>query len=195
MRYLFLILVSVMVAGPAQAGLISTAPNPEAPEQLTQFGQFQGVWKCTSQNRQPDGSWKQRPGVATWTWYYVLDGHAVQDLWEPDREANPKAAVGTNLRTYDAETDTWHMVWTTATEPVFATFRAGATNGNLVMFGERAATRAFSAHLARITFHNISDEHFDWKYEASSARSSHQWQEVSRLSCDRSESINSDGQN
>ena len=185
---LIAVLMTALMIAPAMAAegsLIVAGPNANAPEQLQQFGQFEGVWKCSSQSRQPDGSWKKRPGMATWTWHYVLDGHAVQDLWEPDLEANPKAAIGTNLRTYDAETDTWHMVWTTTQEPVFATFRAGETDGALVMFGERSATPAFPQRLARITFHNISDVHFDWKYEASRARHSHQWREVSRLSCDR----------
>lgn len=41
------------------------------------------------------------------------------------------------------------------------------------------------AHLARVTFHNITADHFDWKYEASAPGDGENWQLYSTLSCTR----------
>lgn len=166
-------------------GIASTGPNPEAPVEVQQFGQLVGSWRCEGENLQQDGTWKKTPGVSTWDWYYLLDGYAVQDVWRPDTEANPKAVQGTNLRTYDSETDTWNVVWTTQNSPAIEPFRASFRDGEIHMFAERAANQLFRNHLMHITFHNISDDHFDWRYESSSPTDGQNWREVARLSCDR----------
>ena len=165
--------------------LSAQGAHPEAPDELEQYGQFVGSWRCAGQSLQPDGKWQKSPGLATWTWYYVLDGHAIQDVWHPATEAGPDAAVGTNLRIYDAEAGLWRMVWATATQSHFDTFRATYRDGEILMYGERPPSKAYGAHLARITFHNIDARHFDWKYESSGPADARRWREVARLSCDR----------
>lgn len=150
-----------------------------------QYGQLAGDWQCTSESLKQDGSWVKSPGTATWSWYYVLGGHAIQDVWQPPSDAGPDAAVGTNLRIYDVETGLWRMVWTTAKQADFDTFRASYRDGEILIYGERPQTAAFRAHLARITFHNIGERHFDWKYESSGPADGRKWREVVRLSCDR----------
>jgi hypothetical protein len=165
--------------------LSAPAAHPDAPAELQQYGRFVGSWYCQSEARQADGSWQKTPGRATWSWYYVLDGHAIQDVWQPSPEVVPAAAVGTNLRIYDAEAGVWRMVWTTSRQSYFDTFRAIERDGEILMYGERPKTAAFAAHLARITFHNIGENHFDWKYESSGPADGRQWREVARLSCDR----------
>ena len=165
------------------ASLVATDPNPDAPEAVQQFGQLQGNWSCLGSSRQPDGSWKPGEHPATWSWYYVLDGFAVQDVWKP---GNPNGAMGTNLRTYDPESQSWNMVWATTGQARFDHFTASYEDGNLVMRGERWARAAFQAHDSRITFHNIGAQHFDWKYETAALQGEQQWNEISRIACDRS---------
>jgi hypothetical protein len=162
------------------AALVASGPNANAPEQVQQFGQLMGNWSCQGSAPQPDGSWQDSPSRAAWTWYYVLDGFAVQDVWKP---GNPKAPMGTNLRTYDAETDSWLMVWATQTQARFDHFTATFQDGQIVMLGDRWARPAFAAHKARITFFNIDETHYDWKYEGSTDGET--WSEQSRLDCDR----------
>lgn len=162
------------------APLLAEGPNPEAPEAVRQYGQLMGHWQCQGSSVQPDGSWQDSPAPATWSWYYVLDGYAVQDVWKP---GNPQAPMGTNLRTYDPDTESWHMVWATTTQARFDEFTATYSDGEIVMHGDRWARTAFPAHQARITFHNIGEKHFDWRYEFSTDGES--WSEQSRLACDR----------
>ncbi|MDJ0654429.1 MAG: hypothetical protein QNJ40_09770 [Xanthomonadales bacterium] len=181
MKPMFITLALLATAAHAGAPMTADGPHPDAPEQLKQYGQLQGDWLCRGSNPQPDGSWQENPNPpASWSWYYVLDGYAIQDVWKP---GDGKSPWGTNLRTYDAETGKWNMVWATQQQARFDEFSAEFVDGNIVMTGQRWARPAFQAHTARITFHNIQKEHFDWKYEVAAADGS--WSEFSRLSCDR----------
>lgn len=165
--------------------LVSDA-NPDANDGVAQYGQFVGTWTCVPTSRQEDGSQKESEARPTWVWHYVLNGRAVQDVWIPDPEHSPQGAImGTNLRVYDPDKDTWVMVWATETLGRFLTFTAKMRDGEIVMHGDIAEGQ-FPAHLARITFHNISDDHFDWKYEASASGDGKTWSLHSTLSCDRS---------
>ncbi len=178
------------------AGIATLEPNPAAPVEVQQFGQLVGSWQCRGENLQPDGTWQESPGVSTWNWYYILDGYAVQDLWIPDTEASPNASQGTNLRTFDPETGIWDVVWTTQNVPAIEKYRAAYRNDEIHIYAERPATKVFPSHLMHITFHNISEDHFDWKYEASGLTDGQNWQEQARLSCDRveSEGVNEQGE-
>ncbi len=168
-----------------QTPLVSDA-HPDANDGIAQYGQFVGTWTCVPTSRQEDGSQKAGKGRPTWVWHYVLNGKAVQDVWIPDPEHSPPSAtMGTNLRVYDPERDQWEMVWVTETLGRFQTFTAKMREGEIVMHGD-VPEGPFPAHLARITFHNISSDHFDWKYEASAPGDGQSWNLHSTLSCDRS---------
>lgn len=168
------------------APLVTETLGENAPEQVQQqYGQLVGHWACKGENRQQDGSWQASPGMATWSWYYVLDGYAVQDVWQPPKEAPPSAAMGTNLRTYDVANNIWNVVWTTTSNANLEQFRSAYRNEQLHIYAERPASGSFPSHLMHITFHDISDDHFDWKYESSGLTDGQNWTEVSRLSCDR----------
>ncbi len=164
----------------AQSPLFHSGPNPDAPDQVQQFGQLEGEWRCQASQVDAEGNWQESPHPATWTWYYILDGYAVQDVWEP---SNPQAPIGTNLRTYDPEVDKWQMVWATATQPKFDHFDATFSDGAIVMTGDRWERPGMSAHQARITFYNITDSTYDWKYEASGDGAS--WAERVRIKCNK----------
>lgn len=165
--------------------LITDGPNAKAPPEIGQYGQFEGTWKCQSFKRQQDGSWQENPWVSTWVWYYVLDGYAVQDVWIPGAGAPETAAMGTNLRIYNTEQDQWHMVWTTHGLNEFDYFNAKYKDGSIIMHGEMPARGQRGAHLAQITFHNITSDYFDWKYEFSPPGDGEHWTEASKLACEK----------
>lgn len=167
------------------APLVHSGANENAPAEVKQFGQLEGHWSCESQSRQQDGSWQASPGKSTWSWYYILEGFAVQDVWLPNRETNSQAAMGSNIRTYDVANGWWDIVWTTQQAPAFERYRASYRGGEIHMVAERPANGNFPPHLMHVTFHNISDNHFDWRYEVSGLTDGQNWQEQSRLSCDR----------
>lgn len=165
----------------ALPALIRATPHPDAPPALQQYGQLVGTWKCKGSSRKT-GAWQETPGESTWTWFYTLDGHAIEDVFEPSPESG--GDVGINLRIYNPETEKWRMVWTTATQSFFDEFEAEYKDGEIVMQGERRARKAFPAHTGRITFHDITPDSFAWRYEAGSPAKD-QWVEVSRIQCRR----------
>ena len=182
--YLLLVIPMLAMASPP-AELASDGPHPDAPEAIMEYGQLVGNWLCTSSGPQPDGTWKQAEGVNTWTWYYVLDGHAIQDVWKPSPNADGKVNMGTNLRTYDSETGIWNVIWTISSSARIEPFISSYRNDALHITTEREASAAFPAHMMHITFYNISESHFDWKYESSPMTDGQNWRELSRLSCDK----------
>ncbi len=167
---------------PPFTALRSDAPAADAPPELAaQFGRLVGVWRCTSEALQEDGTWKPGPGEATWTWFYTLGGHAIADVWEPARKGAPS---GINLRLYDRQAGEWHAVWAAGSQRDFDHFTAKAQGDDIVMGGERFARPMFRRHQARITFHDITADAFQWRYEAATVGGD-DWHPVSRLSCRR----------
>ncbi len=186
-RYLICIVAVSMfiVAASSATGITSVQRHPDAPAEVDQFGRLVGSWDCKGANRQQDGSWKESPGIERWDWFYILDGYAIQDVWRPDIEANPNASQGTNLRSFNSETGFWEVIWTTQKRAHIEHYRAAASGDDINIYAERPASPNFPRHLMRITFHNISDDHFDWRYESSGLTDGQDWTAVARLSCDR----------
>lgn len=183
--YFLLHLFSASLTAGVPADLVSAGPHPDAPEGIMEYGQLVGSWQCKGFRLQPDGSWKEAEGVNTWTWYFVLDGRAVQDVWKPRANTEGQVFQGTNLRTYDAETGIWNVAWTISSSARIETFISSYRDGVIHISAQRAANGVFPAHMMHIPFYNISGQHFDWKYETSALTDGKNWSEISRLSCDR----------
>ena len=165
-------------------------PNPDAPAAVQQFGQLVGQWSCAGENRAQYGSWTPNPAPARWNWYWVLDGYAVQDVWQPGTSApNAPLRVGTNVRLYDAKTQQWNIIWGTAAQSYWENITAKwQADGRIVMHMERPKG-TFNAHTARITFFNITDDTFDWHYEAAApgtdVAAESGWRLSAKLFCER----------
>ena len=168
------------------SALIAAEPHPDAPAELRQYGQLVGTWSCKTSSRQQDGTWKDNPTEATWTWFYSLNGHAVQDVWQsPPSTAGGPGGIGTNLRVYDPEAKRWDIAWTTAAQRQFDRFTAVYQGGAIEMRGDLPARSPFPALSAKITFYSITDASFDWKYEGTALGSDTGWNEFSRIHCSR----------
>ncbi len=74
---------------------------------IAQFGRYIGDWRIHDETlSQQDGkTWSEGVG-ARWKFECVGGGVAVQDYWMPFN-----GGYGTNLRTYNASTDRWEIVW------------------------------------------------------------------------------------
>ena len=126
---------------------------------LAQFGRYVGDWKISDSALAQDGSgWSEGPG-ARWIFSCLGNGTAIQDFWLP-----PDGNVGTNLRTYDAETGKWAIAWAINTLPGFAHIEAEQDDaGNVVM--------KYVAPLPdpprRITFFAPDESGWDWQLEIS----------------------------
>jgi len=96
---------------------------------VAQFGRYIGDWKITDEQLAKDGSgWGPGTG-ARWIFKCVGPGVAVQDYWLPNA-----GGFGTNLRTYNPDTESWEIVW--AAGPLNGLMHIGAAqhaDGSIVM--------------------------------------------------------------
>jgi hypothetical protein len=192
------VLSAIVVAGAAALAVAAPAPqsrtarevetavfnpgtmNPEAPPETAQFGRFAGVWEATQVRRNPDGTWSDHKTHALWRWYFILDGHAIQDDWIKLDEAEG-AVVGTNIRIYNPEDKQWQMAWIDSTHRRLATFTAVSDGGVMVMTGHNAQGR-----MVRNTFSEITERSFEWTQEWT-ADAGATWFAVTRIHCERRE--------
>jgi len=182
-----LLACNVMSAGAwaVDSSVLSREPAPNAPQGVKDLQMLIGDWACGSSNLNDDGTWQETPHEHVWKWYYTLNGQAIQDYWFPDEES--RGTPGTNLRMFDREAGTWYIAWSTLDMADFDYLSASYDGEEYVLTGHNEAAGGRPEHERRITFHNISGEHFDWKYEARGTSDESSWSEMARLSCDRRE--------
>ena len=124
---------------------------------MAQFGQYVGDWIIEDSRLSQDGTeWNPGNG-ARWNFVCIGNGTAVQDFWMPNG-----GGVGTNLRTWNAETETWDIAWTVDGLPGFAHITAKQDDeGNIVMH----YVTPVPDPLRRITFFPANDSGWDWVQE------------------------------
>jgi hypothetical protein len=170
--HLMTILASVL------SGVASTSPaahgqhpfgqlNPNAPPETAQWGQLAGAWDCTIPSTAADGT--VREGKATWTWSYIIDGYAVQDIYVGHRTDGRADFYGTGVRTYHPELKKWEIMWTANTTPEGETskmtlFEATYQNEQIVMKYVEGDPEW------RVVFFDITDDSFEWMNEPSGQR-------------------------
>jgi len=139
---------------------------------LAQFGQYIGDWRIADSTRnQETGEWEPGKG-ARWIFTCLGDGTAIQDFWMPFN-----SPVGTNLRTYHSETESWDIAWTIKGTPGFAHIVAKQNeSGEIVMKYKSPLPEP----PRKITFYPVEDDQWNWKLEFSFDGGS-TWTEVYRI--------------
>jgi hypothetical protein len=96
---------------------------------LAEFGQCIGDWHIEDSQLSQDGS-EWTPGAgAQWSFVCLGNGTAIQDFWMPK-----DGPVGTNLRTWNRDTESWDIAWIIKGMAGFAHIQAKmGDNGNIVM--------------------------------------------------------------
>ncbi|MEM7501599.1 MAG: hypothetical protein AAF417_06125 [Pseudomonadota bacterium] len=145
---------------------------------LEQFGRYIGDWRIEDSQLSDDGS-EWLPGAgAQWNFVCIGNGTAIQDFWMPEG-----GGVGTNLRTYNADTGSWDIAWTFTGMAGFAHIQAKENDeGNIVMHYKSPLPDP----LRRITFFPPTESGWNWKLEVSSD-GGESWLEVYRISASRSD--------
>lgn len=166
------VLVTLAFGTAAAGGFPEGNPDSCMEGPLAQFGQYIGNWDIEDASLKQDGSgWEPGQG-ARWNFVCVGNGTAVQDFWLPKG-----GEVGTNLRTYNAETESWDIAWTMKPMPGFAHINAKQDDaGNIVM----KYVAPVPSPLRRITFFPATKDGWKWKLEFSTDGGEN-WREVYRI--------------
>jgi hypothetical protein len=144
---------------------------------LAQFGQYIGDWDIEDSRLSQDGS-EWTPGAgAKWIFVCIGEGTAIQDFWIPH-----DGPIGTNLRTWDPDAESWEIAWTIKGMAGFAHIQARMNDeGNIVMHYKSPLPDP----LRRITFFPAGADGWNWKLEVSNDEGAN-WINVYRIKASRS---------
>ncbi|CEJ88060.1 conserved hypothetical protein DcmC [Hyphomicrobium sp. GJ21] len=139
--------------------LQSSTPHPDFGAGALLFGQFVGVWDADVRFIDSDGSVSiDGPGV--WSFGWVLDGRVIQDVLTYPRAGSARPGergIGTTLRRYNPDADTWAVIWCGATSGVLVTLTAKAVDYGIQLDGFAA-----NGTPLRWSFTDIADDRFHW---------------------------------
>ena len=139
---------------------------------MAQFGQYIGDWKIEDSQLAQDGSsWSEGNG-ARWIFTCFGNGTAIQDFWLP---ANGN--IGTNLRTYNADTESWEIAWTVDKLPGFTHIRAQQNDDGEIVMHYVSPTQT---PMRRIIFFPVDASGWKWALEFSND-AGETWFEVYRI--------------
>lgn len=139
---------------------------------LAQFGRYIGNWDIEDSRLSEDGTTWTSGNGAQWIFVCIGDGTAIQDFWMPN-DGN----IGTNLRTWNANTESWDIAWAINTEPGFAHIQARQVeNGNIIMHYKSPLPDP----LRRITLFPPNEHGWNWTLEFSTD-GGYTWFEVYRI--------------
>ncbi len=138
--------------------LLAAGPQSAHPDRMRLFGQLVGTWNVT--NRLLDestGEWSEASLV--WTFAYVLDGRAVQDvLVRPDaHDPDARTALGTTVRVYDPQLGVWRVNWFGTASGDYCTLVASGHRDGIRQDGTQTDGRPI-----RWNFSAITADSFAW---------------------------------
>lgn len=132
--------------------------NPDAPPETSQFSFMVGQNDCVEQRiNNATGEWVD--GVRSWDGYYTMNGFGVRDGGQSG------ATTNSNIRLYDAAADEWVVTFFSAPAYGTGTWRGGMVEGNMVLRQPQKAPGTDFDGFSTLTFHNISDQGFEWSGE------------------------------
>jgi hypothetical protein len=146
---------------PPSASADQQSLNSKAASGTEILGQLNGNWLVQMQIRDQEGNWHSQDQYREWRWYYILDGHAIQDdfitVYTDDRGNVSRTESGTNIRIYNDEEKQWYMAWIHSNGRRLATFTAVNEDDKVIMRGTNDQGREI-----RNTFYDIGPESFNW---------------------------------
>lgn len=133
-------------------------PNPEAPQQIQDYGPMIGICQCKSTLRNQDGTWAN-PLDMTWKFKYIMNGMALQDeTYKKDQ------TFAGSIRQFNKDSAAWYVHYYSSgfASPTLSAWKGNKTeNGDIILYKEQKAPNGMEGFY-KITFSNISQEGFDW---------------------------------
>ncbi len=133
-------------------------PNPDAPEQITDFAPLIGTCNCKSQSRNPDQTWAE-PVDMVWKFKYIMNGMGIQDetLKADGRHSG-------SIRQFIADSTKWYVHYYSSGTPTprLATWEGVKTEeGKIVLYKEQKAPNGTDG-FSRLTFYDINENGYKW---------------------------------
>jgi len=158
-----------MTLSPFLAALGADGPAADRAGKMDLYGRFVGSWDLDVRQFAEDGAERWRGGE--WHFGWVLEGHAIQDVWiVPPRGAQRAGdaaanvnSYGTTLRIYNPRIDAWHVQWSDPVTQNILQMVGRAEGADIVQLGVAADGR-----LIRWRFLEIEAASFLWRGETSS---------------------------
>jgi len=135
-------------------GLDASGPAPEQASKMNLFGQFAGDWSCETTLIADDG--KRATGTCEWHFAYVLQGRAVQDVWDGHYGLAENHA--TTIRFYDPKRDSWSITYIDPSSGSVKHLTASQAGDGIVLEG-----RTDDGHRYRRVFSEITPRSFHWR--------------------------------
>lgn len=141
--------------------LRSVNPNPSLGEEAQTFDRLIGSWEADFGFPQHDGTVRHKKGELHFGW--VMDGHAVQDLWigYPTGEQKERT-IGTTFRFFDTKLKNWRIVFINPQYNYVVTTQGGREGDSIVLRGADSDGLPI-----RWTFRDITSQSFHWTGEKS----------------------------
>ena len=135
-------------------------PNPVAGEQMTDWSPMIGSCQCKSIQRNPDGTWQDTIDME-WTWKYILNGTAVQDI-----TLKEGSLYTTSIRQFHPDSNQWVVTFFSYPGVTVSpgTWIGRMEGKDMVLQQPQKAPNGMDG-FSRLTFFDIRDQGFQWKGE------------------------------
>jgi len=141
--------------------LEARGPHPSIRDQAQTFDRFVGTWDCDYASFKEDGRTEHAKGEVIFGW--VLDGHAVQDIWIwIEENSSGERKLGTTVRFFDPKLGKWRIIWIDPVSPAIKLLTGGAVGDRIVLEGT-----ADDGLRKRWSFSEIRNDSFIWRGEKS----------------------------
>jgi hypothetical protein len=150
---------------PARDAMISVLgamnPSPSLGDESRIFDRLIGAWDADFTFPHDDGTTTRKKGELLFGW--VLDGHAMQDLWiSYPADSSKHRTIGTTIWFFDTSTKRWRIVFVGPQSNSLVMAQGGRVGNRIVFHGVGADGVPF-----RWTFRDITADAFRWQGERS----------------------------
>jgi hypothetical protein len=140
--------------------LQALGPSPALGAQANVFGRFVGTWDVDYGEIGEDGKVTHFQGELIVGW--VMDGHALQDLFIADpTAAGTERTMGTTLRFLDSKSGKWHVTYIEPPTNTTVELTGGQEGDRIVLYGKDKQGSL------RWSFNDIKNDTFTWRGERS----------------------------
>jgi hypothetical protein len=144
------------------ATMAAIRPHASLTDQAQALSRLIGTWDVNYTDMLKDGRRLERTGLFIMGW--VMDGHAIQDLWIVDPSpGHAERELYTDMRYFDPKTRSWPTIFVDPEHASMSRFSGGVAKDGRIVF----QTSELSSKTNRWSFEGIQSNRFVFRDEAS----------------------------